>query len=118
MIARFANPVFCGMVIIPNQASIVVGVGCHESIEMVEALAAGPMEERATLRSLGQGSVVPFAERNGLKAGVLKILGYRLRALWRDTVVARKAHRGECMRSQADAMRISRGHQRGPRGRT
>ena len=103
--------------IVPQQRAVVVRVGRHEAVEVVEALAAGPVLKRTALRSFRQRRVIPFAERKGFKTGVLKILGDGLRTLGRSAVVAGEAHRRERVRTQADAMRISSRHQCRPRRR-
>src|SRR5437016_1482948 len=99
--------------IVPKQSAVIVRVGGHETIKMVEALTAGPVVERAALRSFRQRGVIPFAQRKSLKTRMLKILGNGLRAFGRSAVVTRKAHRRECMRTQANAVRIPSRHQCG-----
>ena len=117
VIVRLAHPGLRRTMIVPKQRAVIVRVGRHEAIEMVEALAAGPMVKRAALRSFRQRRVIPFAEREGFKARVLEMLGDGFRALGRSAVVAGEAHRRERVGAQADLVRIPARHQRRPRRR-
>ena len=117
VIIRRVHPSLRWTMIVPQQRAVIVRIGSHEAVEMVEALAAGPVVERAAAGSFRQGRVIPFADREGFKAGVLEMLGDGFRALGRSAVVAGEAHRGERMRTQADPVRIPARHQRRPRRR-
>src|SRR5438552_3881413 len=97
MIVLTVHPGLRRVVIVEEQRSVIVRIGCHEAIVVIESLTAGPMLKGAALRSFRQRRVIPFPEREGFKARVLKILGKGLRALGRSAVVAGETHGGERM---------------------
>src|SRR5438067_12940688 len=114
MIVLTVHPGLRRVVIIEEQRSVIVRIRCHEVMVVMEALAAGPMLKGAALRSFRQRRVIPFPEREGFKARVLKMFGEGFRALGWHAVVAGKPHSGERMGTKSNLVRISARHQRRP----
>src|SRR5436309_3349897 len=101
MIVLAIHPGLRRVVIVEEQRSEIVGIGCHEAMVVIESLTAGPMLKGAALRSFRQRRVIPFPEREGFKAGVLEMLGNGFGALGRSAIVAGEAHGGERMGTEA-----------------
>ena len=94
------------------------GFAGEEAVEVLEAVACGPIGERPHRRRLVGGRVVPFAEGGGLVAVVLQNLGHRRGSLRHDAGVAVPIHRALGDGAAADALMIAPGEQRRARRRT
>ena len=90
----------------------------QEAVEVLEAVACGPIGERPHRRGLVGGRVVPFAEGGGLVAVVFQNLGHRRGSLRHDAGVAVPIHRTLGDGAAADALVIAPGEQRRAGGRT
>src|SRR5438094_8042972 len=101
MIVLTVHPGLRRVVIVEEQRSVIVRIGCHEAIVVIESLTAGPMLKGAALRSFRQRRVIPFAQREGFKARMLEMLGDGLRAFGRSAITAGEAHGGERMGTEA-----------------
>ena len=99
--------------VIPHDGHELVNICCHECVGMMKALPARPAIERTDLRYLVQRRVVPFAECVVHIAGFFQVVRNRFCRLRHDRVVAREAHRSECVAAKPDRVRIAAGHQRG-----
>src|SRR5438477_8710599 len=117
MIVLTVHPGLRRVVIVEEQRSVIVRIGCHETIVVIESLTAGPMVKGAALRSFRQRRVIPFPEREGFKARALKMFGEGFCALGWHAVVAGKPHSGERVGTKSDLVRIPARHQRRPRRR-
>ena len=93
------------------------GLAGEEAVEVVEAVAGGPVGERAHRGRLVGGRVVPLAEGGGLVAVVAQDLGHGGGRHRHDAGVAVPVHRALGDGAGADALVVAPGEQRGARGR-
>ena len=94
------------------------GFAREEAVEIIEAVARGPIGEWPHGGRLVGGRVVPFTKGGGLVAVVLQHLGNRRGSLRNDARVAVPIHRSLGDRAAADALVIASGEQSRTRGRT
>ena len=84
----------------------------QKTIEVVEAVAGGPVSERTHRGRLISGSIVPLSEGRCLVAIVLQDLGHRCGGLWHNTCIAVPVHCSLGDRAAADSLVIAPGQQR------
>ena len=107
--------VFLRRVIVPHNRNKLMHVRRHETVGMVETFPARPAMEGPRLRDLVKRRVIPLAQRVVHVTLFLQVVRNGLAGLGHDGVVARESHCCQSVAAQADAVRVTSGHQRRPR---